>query len=162
MASLREVEAATLTANSSVASLSDNKQATLSTLETEGGNSLESSVGFWGKMSGAESFIGIRDGQGVQDMCTAIDTYCTTVSSKLDNFAQTADPTGTFAGNYASAIQEFINSIKKSCLEEIDALTAFKKDLLNVEASMKAKDVNVADNITTEAGSLGGTTTESN
>ncbi len=156
MASLNEIKAAELTANSSVESKSSDIRATLDGLETSSGASLQSAStggGVFGFGATNMDFVGINE-NGLTEMCDAIDTYCKNVSDKLNEFDAQANTEGHFAGRYAESLRDFMISVKSSCIAQVEALKAFKVDAEAVVAAMSAKDVEVAGGISSEASSI--------
>lgn len=157
MASLGQIEQATLTANSDVSSITDSTRSTLGSIDTaDMGQKMSyahdaASDGWFRK--GKFDFVGINM-NGIDEMNLAIDKYCNDVNEILGQMVTTADPTGTFAGEYANAIKDFMTSIQNSCMYNVDALKAFKEDMNQVAAAMKAKDASVLGNISEDASSI--------
>lgn len=158
MASLNDIKVAELTAESSVESRTTETQGVLSSLDTTNGEKAQGASvhtgGPW--VFGSTTtwdFVGINT-NGLTEMCDAVDQYCNKVKTKLDEFESQANTEGHFAGDYAAAITEFMISVKSSCIAQVDALLAFKKDLQAVVSTMEAKDTAVAGGINAEASSI--------
>ncbi len=158
MATLGQVEQATLTANSDIESKTSTTAGTLSGLDTAGGASISQSQanagGLFGFGSSNYDFVGIAGATGVEEMTNAIKTYCDAVNAKLDEMVVTANPEGTFAGKYTAEINAFLKSIQDSCKSNVTELIKFQQDLNNVYAAMQRQDTNVAGSFADDTSSI--------
>lgn len=145
MASLGEIEAVTLTGGTKT---NDATSSVKGVIDSLGESSLQQEF----------DFIGIANETGVQNMKDAINKYCTNVTNKLGELVTTANPQGTFAGQYSEAVLTFVGAMKGSCMYIVDQLKSFETDLDTVYAAMKAKDTTVASGLTDQATSLNNTT----
>lgn len=167
MATLGQVEQATLTANADVASKTATTAGTLSGLDVAGGESMSQSLenegGIFGIGRSTYDFVGIGSAENVEEMKGAIATYCDAVNAKLDEMVVTANPEGTFAGDYKDQINGFLKSIQDSCKSNVDELREFEKDLDQVYAAMQRQDINVSGSFADDTSSINSSiTNESN
>jgi len=160
MATLGQVEQATLTANSDVESKTSTTAGTLSGLDTAGGDAMLQSQATPGILGGigatAYDFVGIAGEAGINEMNAAIKAYCDAVNEKLDEMVVTANPEGTFAGHYTEEINGFLKAIQDSCKSNVTELMKFQKDMNNVYTAMQKQDTNVAGSFADDTSSING------
>lgn len=163
MGTLGSIQQAELSANSDIMSATESKAGTLGSLDVMGERMNSSLSGGaqaidWAAthIFGLETndFVGIAGATGVENMKNAIDAYCNAVTSKIEQIVATANPEGTFAGQYANDINTFIKAIKDSCLSTVNNLKLFKKDLDEVYTAMTTHDTTVGESISTDASSI--------
>lgn len=157
MASLGQIQEATLTANSDIQSAMNTTTNALSSLDVEGASAgaqtASNSTNLIFK-NGAYDFVGIAGAAGVDAMKQAIQTYCDNVNAEIEKLVVTASPEGTFAGKYAVSINDFTKAIQSSCMSNVNALRKFSKDLDAVYTAMQAQDTNVGSSITNDAATI--------
>lgn len=105
------------------------------------------------------SVVGIQTTE-IPNMRQAIRDYCDKINSHLDTIDTKVDTNIAFKGDYAVAVREYADAIKKVCKSLTSNLLAFSDQLYEIEKQYHSSDDALKSNISKSSSTLSSNATE--